>query len=61
MEVVRQTDQASLSNRKTTMPDQLVRYNGEWAVQRLPEIRYPPEFREEAKTGQIPLPVTGVI
>ena len=33
-----------------------MRYNGEWAVQRLPEIRYPPEFREGAKTGQIPLP-----
>jgi len=56
VEVVRQVDQEPPSVRKTVMPDQLVRYNGEWAVQRLPEIQYPPEFREGAKTGQIPLP-----
>jgi len=56
VEVVRQTDQVSLSVLKTTMPDQLVRYNGEWAVQRLPEIQYPPDFRAGARIGRIPLP-----
>jgi len=56
VDVVRQIDQASLSIRKTRMPDQLVRYNGEWAVQMLPEIQYPTEFRAGNKTGQIPVP-----
>jgi hypothetical protein len=56
VDVVRQVDQASLSVRKTRMPDQLVRYNGEWAVQMLPEIQYPTEFRVGNKTGQIPVP-----
>ena len=54
VDVVRQVDQASLSVRKTRMPDQLVRYNGEWAVQMLPEIQYPTEFRVGNKTGQNP-------
>jgi len=40
VDVVRQVDQASLSIRKTRMPDQLVRYNGEWAVQMLPRDLY---------------------
>ena len=35
------------------MPDQLVRYNGKWTVQMLPEIQYPTEFRVGNKTGQI--------
>ena len=46
VEVVRQVDQKPPTVRKTVMPNQLVRYNGEWAVQKLPEIQYPPEFRE---------------
>ena len=57
VEVVRQVDQEPPSVRKTVMPDQLVRYNGEWAVQRLPEIQYPPEVLRQGKSRY---PVTGV-